>query len=60
MFWNVFCLNALIQRRATTGESAMKLFMLLTLMSVFVWFSYIPMRREAKQRSRAWRDSLPF
>jgi hypothetical protein len=38
----------------------MKLFMLLTLMSVFVWFSYIPMRHEAKQRSRAWRDSLPF
>lgn len=38
----------------------MKLFMLLTLMSVFVWFSFPPMRREAKQRSQAPRDSLPF
>jgi hypothetical protein len=34
--------------------------MLLTLMSVFVWFSFPPMQREAKQRSRASRDSLPF
>lgn len=38
----------------------MKMFMLLTLMSVFVWLSYAPVRREAKQRSRAGRDSLPF
>jgi hypothetical protein len=60
MFWNVFCLNDFVRERPPTGESAMKLFMLLTLMSVFVWFSYPPMRREAKQRSRASRDLLPF
>jgi hypothetical protein len=34
----------------------MKFFMLLTLMSVFVWFSCPPMRREAKQRSVPPRD----
>jgi len=38
----------------------MKLFMLLMLMSVFVWFSYPPARREAKQRSTARRDSVRF
>ncbi len=38
----------------------MKLLMLLTLMSVFVWFSYPRMRREVKHRSQAPRDSLPF
>jgi len=35
----------------------MKLLMLLTLMSVFVWFSYPPLRRrQAKQRSAPPRD----
>jgi hypothetical protein len=38
----------------------MKLFMLLMLMSIFVWFSYPPLRREAKQRSPVRRDSRPF
>lgn len=38
----------------------MKLFMLLTLMSVFVWFSFPPIRREAKQRNPARRDPPPF
>jgi hypothetical protein len=41
---------------AGDGEQAMKLFMLLTLMSVFVWFSYPPLRRAAKQRSAPPRD----
>jgi hypothetical protein len=38
----------------------MKLYMLLLLMSVFVAFSYPPMREEAKQRSAARRDSHEF
>jgi len=38
----------------------MKLLMLLMLMSVFVWFSYPPLHREAKQQSRAPRESRPF
>jgi hypothetical protein len=34
----------------------MKIYMLLLLMSIFVWFSFPPMRREAKQRRAPPRD----
>ncbi|MGH6671576.1 MAG: hypothetical protein ACRECV_06310 [Xanthobacteraceae bacterium] len=38
----------------------MKLFILLTLMSVFVWFSFPPVRRRAKQRSPVRHDPTRF
>lgn len=38
----------------------MKLFMLLMLMSVFVWYSYPLPSRQAQQRSQARRDSFRF
>jgi hypothetical protein len=38
----------------------MKLFMLLILMSVFVWHSYPLPRRHAQQRSRAVREIFHF
>jgi len=38
----------------------MKLFVLLMLMSVFVWYSYPLPRREARQRSQGPRESFPF
>ena len=38
----------------------MKLFMLLILMSVFVWHSYPLPRRQARQRSQTVRDFFHF
>jgi hypothetical protein len=38
----------------------MKLFVLLTLMSVFVWYSYPLPRRETQQRSQTPRESFHF
>jgi len=36
----------------------MKIYFLLTIISVFVGFSYLPIRKEAKQRAAAPHDSL--
>ena len=36
----------------------MKIYFLLTLISLFVWISYMPMGKEAKQKVAARRNSL--
>jgi hypothetical protein len=41
------------------GEKAMKIYFLLMLISVFVGFSFIPLRTEAKQSSATPPDSVP-
>jgi hypothetical protein len=40
------------------GEDAMKIYFLLMLISVFVGFSFIPLRAEAKKNNAASPDSL--
>jgi hypothetical protein len=41
------------------GEKAMKIYFLLTLISVFVGLSLIPIRTEAKKSTAAPPDSVP-
>jgi hypothetical protein len=41
------------------GQAVMKIYFLLMLISVFVGFSYIPIRSEAKQKAAVQPDSVP-
>jgi hypothetical protein len=41
------------------GNKAMKIYFLLMIISVFVGFSYIPVRTEAKQKAAVQPDSMP-
>jgi hypothetical protein len=41
------------------GVKAMKIYFLLMLISVFVGFSFIPLRAEAKQNAATSPDSVP-
>jgi hypothetical protein len=41
------------------GESVMKIYFLLMIISVFVGLSFIPIRAEAKKSNAASPDSLP-
>jgi hypothetical protein len=54
-------LLALATNTGTTGDGrqAMKIYLLFMLISVFVGFSYLPIRSEAKQDVPAPPDSLP-
>jgi hypothetical protein len=54
-----FLLEGMVPVTCGRGEGLMKIYFLLMIVSVFVAFSYVPIRAEPKQTPAAPPDSVP-
>jgi hypothetical protein len=54
-----FLLEGMVLVTCGRGEGLMKIYFLLMIVSVFVAFSYVPIRAEPKQSPAAPPDSVP-